>query len=133
MPTLPGDRSGDGMTAQLNEGYRAFKQNDFQGAFTAFNAIPKNDSNFFEAQYYLGHSQYQLENFQEAATAFQNGIQSTNKRVRESAQWYLVLSYLNIQPQPAPFHEQFQKILKDENHYFYTKAQDLQDKMDYDF
>lgn len=133
MPTLPGERSGDGRITQLIEGYQAFKQKDFTGAITAFKTITENDPIFFEAQYYLGHSLYQLGKYQEAGAAFKTGTQSTDKRVKESAEWYLVLNYLKIQPQPAPFHEQFQKILKDENHYFHTKAQDLQNLLDYDF
>ena len=61
-----------------------------------FEHIPKKDSTFLFAQYYLGHAYFKLKQFKKSILYFEYSYDKSkpNSQLRDMSQYYLLLSYL---------------------------------------
>lgn len=79
-----------------------------------------NRENATEIQFFIGISELESGNAQQALTAFQNMAGS-----REASQWYSLLAYIQLEDQEA-VQQSLDTILADEGHFYRKKALEIQ-------
>lgn len=87
-------RGTEGPISPFQRGILAYSQQDYRNADSILSAIHQDESNYIEAQLYLGISLLAQGDFAEASTAFQQVILAQDSRFSEAASWYLALAYL---------------------------------------
>lgn len=129
LPDVPTLRSGEGAANPLEAGYQSVRTGDFAAAADFFQSIPADGERYAEAQYWLGHAALQLKQYDRAIAAFGNAAQRNDLKVKEKAQWNLVLAYLAAgRTEEATFREMLQNIAGNAAHSYYEQAKQLKMK-----
>lgn len=126
---MPNVRSGSNTLHPFSEGITAYNSGDYTKAIPFFQGIVVDDPRYAEAQFYLGHTLLNNEDFSGAANQFKK-IQTLNDpRYTENAEWYQVVAQLSAEETNDEFHTLLNKIVNDENHTFNSQAVVLQNKL----
>lgn len=130
LPDVPTMRSSDGTTQPLEPGYRSVQAGDFAAAVDFFQSIPTDNERYPEAQLWLGHSALQLKRYELAIAAFDRAAQRNDFKIKEKAQWNLVLAYLAAgRAGEAVFQQNLARIVADPTHSYQKEAQSVQDAL----
>lgn len=123
---------GNGATEVLDfeKGLSAFEQKNYAGAIKILEAVPSDNSRYYEAQLFIGNSYFELKNYGEAEAVFQKLIASGDVRFLEKSEWALLLSRLAERgPEDSEFLDLFDKIRNDEGHSFHSDAAALEQQL----
>lgn len=105
-------------------GREAFGQQKFVQAIDEWKKIEEPGP---EVNYYLAHCYFNIENYNNAISLFQE-LSSGTSVYSYSSDWYLALAYLAAD-QPDRVHDQLMKIVNDTTHPYHDDARDLKIKM----
>lgn len=124
-------RSGATAENPLEPGFKALEKNELQIALAFFRSIPPENERFGEAQYYLGHTALQLQQYQTAINAFQAVTAGQDFKLQEKAEWNLLLTYMAAGRSADPdFVRLLNRIAATPTHSFSQQAQDLKAALD---
>jgi TolA-binding protein len=112
------------INANISQGIDALKAGNFSEATADLSKVPAADPYFVLAQYYLGHAQFSVKNYQAAMASFENVIKSGDIRYTEDATWYQFLSCL---AQDGSCQSYLNNLLGNPNHSYYQKALSIQE------
>ena len=110
----------------IENGLELLKAKDFNAAISTFSQVPESDDYYLEAQYYLGHAYYGIEDFGNAVQAFEIMAESNDIRYGQAAEWYGLLSCI---AQNGDCKEKLNIITANKKHKFYKKAVQLKKKL----
>jgi len=123
-------RAGVADDSPLEKGFTAFKTESFEAAASFFQSIPVESERYAEAQYWLGHTSLRMKENTKAITAFKNAAQSQDLKIKEKAEWNLVLAYLIAQQtRDAVFVSTLDDIVGHPEHSFHRQATLLKNKL----
>lgn len=126
LPDVPAMRSVEGAANPLEAGYRSVQAADFAAAADFFQNIPADSDRYAEAQLWLGHSALQMKQYDRAIAAFDNAAQRNDFKIKEKAQWNLVLAYLSAgRTDDAAFRQNLQEVAANPQHSYYERARAL--------
>ena len=111
----------------INKGITAFKQQDYLGALTEFQKIPMGDPRYTKAQYLLAHTYYSIGEYSQAISLFKGLISIPTRK--EEIEWYLILSYLNLDEEDTQYRLLVNSILKNPDHSYYNDVVKLDEKL----
>lgn len=114
----------------LNAAFVAFEQGEYNNVATMLDTVSSQNDYFGEAQYILGHTYLQQENYTEAQQAFQNTIDTEHPRLMQKAEWNVVLTYLKMEDMGAEFEGLLEQIASDSGHSYNSAAQELKKDLD---
>ncbi|MCD4773551.1 MAG: tetratricopeptide repeat protein [Bacteroidales bacterium] len=111
IPAISNSRSANSNSDQfINKAFQLYEQKDFNGAINIF----KNYESDKFAQFFLGMSYIEIDQYQNASVVFLNILDKKNNLFTEESNWYLGLCYLKLsQTQKAK--EIFNKIANSNN------------------
>ncbi len=113
----------------LEEGMRLVTAENYQEAVTYFEQIQDQDL-VAEAQYAAGHAYYNLEQYDNALSAFDNAISSNDPRFVKKAEWFSLLSGLAAgQEDTEAFRSRLDQLIADDSHDFHDSAVELNKKL----
>jgi len=99
-----------------------YKQGQYKSAATMFSDLMINDSNSTAVRFFVGITQLELGEYNQAITLL-NEVVNKNREYKKEAQWYLGLAYLKIgETQKA---NSVIKVLAESKGYYQEQAQDL--------
>jgi len=119
------ERSGDG---NLVEALRFYQQRNYANALKLFTQILEKDPMNIAIRFYSGISYIEIEEFDEAISAFQYIINDDNNLYIEPAHWYLGLCYLKDNRTDAAL-KQFTKIASESTNYYQKDASRIIDQI----
>jgi len=128
---IPGTMSGDNQqTANFQTGLNAFwVEKDLVSAKTNFEKITSENSEYPEAQYFLGHIAFQNKDFAQAKSNYQAALQADilpNYINREKLQWNLLLARLG---NGEDIQADLDQLANDGNSGLQSQAQELTAKL----
>ena len=106
-----------------------FVNKDYVQAIQQFSAIPITDGNYLAAQYYLGHSQLQAEQFSAAIAAFEKVLQAPiipPFMTKEEVTWNQLMAYMGIGDTGTVFQQKLNNLITSGQPPFQQKAKNLQ-------
>lgn len=135
----PGDPADRGTSEDaIIEASRDIKRGDYAAAVEKLQNVTETDSLFTAAQFWLGHSYYQLERYDSAVEAFNQSLDAAAQQLpayyRDNAAWTRILAYLalfNEGPTPEA-KQQLQTVLGnfletgDQSDTYYGRGLELQ-------
>ncbi|MDZ4705903.1 MAG: hypothetical protein SH848_18395 [Saprospiraceae bacterium] len=114
----------------ISQGAEAFSNKNYAVARTFFNQIPPTDAPYAEAQFFLGHTALQQQQYHEAISAFGNAVAANDIRITEKAEWNLVLTYVAAsRTEDGAFKTLLSALAGDVNHSYYEQAKALEGKL----
>lgn len=113
----------------IEQGVEAYSNKDYQAAIQAFGAIEKDSAQYTLAQYALGQTYYQLEQWEAALSAFDAATQGDFLRYKREAEWSKVLTLLAANREDAEIVQALQVVLEDWENPHQTEAQALDQKL----
>lgn len=122
---LPDGATGMDLEPAFEEGLNALQTNDFEKAVQAFTQIPETSPRYEQVQFYLGHCHYQLKNYENASIALQLAANGNDVKVKDEAEWYLIVNWIASDQKDEQFQTLLNKIAEDEGHSFERKAKKL--------
>ncbi|MEO1434163.1 MAG: hypothetical protein AAFV80_01410 [Bacteroidota bacterium] len=123
------NRGSDQVNLQLSSGIEAFNAGDWALAIDALAAISSEDSNFAEAQFFIGQAHLELQQTKSARTAFQYLVDQQDVRYGDRAAWLIGLSYL-LEGDELKARTELGTIAEDTTHAFSDRAKQLLKKLD---
>jgi thioredoxin-like negative regulator of GroEL len=115
----------------MAEAVAAMQSGNFTEAETYFRSIAAGDEQYFDAQYYLAHSQYRQGNYTASISTLNALEDATNPNLREDGEWLKILNYLGLNEVESPeFQALLSDILEDEDHSHHQDAVSLNNKLD---
>lgn len=116
--------------APLAPGITAIQAGDYVGAETFLKGISEDHEYYADAQYLLGRTYYQQGEAQQAIEVLQGLGNNANPNLVESANWLVVLSYLQMgDTSNSDFQSLLDTMVNDSGHSFHPKAVELQEKL----
>ncbi len=135
-PVYEGLRDSSGTSDELLAGLQAYFEKDFEKAILQLEAIPKSNSHYLEALYYLGHCHFQLGAYNKSINAFEqvlanitNEKYSTQQVEFEKASWMRILSLLGSEAPIEKVQQELQQLINEKGHPFSENAKVLQDDL----
>ena len=113
----------------LSDGFAAYRERNYPQAISIFQNIPLADASYSTAQMYLGYSYFESGEFQKAASAFGQVIQTGDSRYLENAQWN---QFLAVSMEKGNFMHNssfLEEIAKNPQHSFSKQALILNKKL----
>lgn len=113
----------------LSDGFAAYRERNYPQAISIFQNISLADASYSTAQMYLGYSYFESGDFQKAASAFGQVIQTGDSRYLENAQWN---QFLAISMEKGNFMHNsgfLEEIAKNPQHSFSKQALVLNKKL----
>lgn len=124
-------RDVDSGTTIFEKGSNTYDAAQYQVALEIFQEIPQSSPSYYQAQFNIAHCYNQLDQTTEAIQSFQLVIDGTkDKQLKQFAEWYLALTYLDSEGESSNFKAQLSKILANPNHRKLQDAQDLKASLD---
>ncbi len=121
---------GAGDAHPLQTGYDAMKDNDLVAAAAFFSDIPAESDYYSEAQYYLGHANLGLKNYDAAISAFRQCSSRSGSKFKEQAEWNLLLAYVVSGKAEAPaFRALLDEAANNPAHSYNLKAKELKEDL----
>ena len=81
-------------SSAINQAVKSFEKGDYQGVISVFGEEGNQDPFYNESQFLLGHTYYQLKDYEKSVAAFQNVVASTDTRFTENAFWNTANIYI---------------------------------------
>ena len=108
-------------------GLNQFASGDFAASITSFSKITLDEEQYWFAQYYKAHAEYQTSLFSAARSDFDRIVNSNISTLTEASEWNALLSALR---NSEPIKERLNLILEDPKHFYYQQAKDIEEKYD---
>lgn len=118
-----------GFAGNFADGISAFTNENWPEAIDNFAKIPASSSQYQEAQFYLGHAYYNIQDYPSALSVFETLEESDN--IHEAAiEWMIILSKLKAGDRKKIILEQLDSILKNSNHPYFNNASQLKSNLE---
>lgn len=121
---LSGDRND-----VLQEGFDAYRSEDYDAAVAFFNRIPYGSGAYPTAQLYAGYAGFESGRYTEAIRHFENVMETGDSRYVENAEWHRVLALLATDDRKEQALPYLDHIRNDPSHSFHEPARDLHRKV----
>lgn len=111
-----------------HEASNAYNQEDYQNAIVLYSTFLKTSPERYQAEafFYRGIAAMSINDYLLAQSSLENAINIGTKRIKQQAEWYLVLTLLK-QKQINLVHQQLEKIIvRKKPHFYQAKAIELQ-------
>jgi hypothetical protein len=109
------------------KGLNQFASGDFSGSLISFKKIGEDTEQYWFAQYYKAHAEYQTGDFSAARNDFDRIAASKINTLAEAAEWNALLSTLK---NGEPVEERIAAILNNPDHFYHPQVKDLEEKYD---
>ena len=109
----------------FQQAMHAYSQKNYTEARQLFANIHPSDNNQIEISFYLGHTYFQLAEYENAITAYQKVIGARDIRFQAAAEWYYLLSLLGSE-QEEQFQQMADKLAQDSQHAYRQQLINLQ-------
>ncbi len=121
---LRGDPSAPA-ASPLEDAKEAYQNQDFALAADKLRTVPQTDSQYAEAQYFLGHAYSQTGRFDQAQQAFSQSALAGDPRFQEKSEWYAALSCLRAGEDDAACQDLFDQMAANPDHSFHNQAKEM--------
>lgn len=127
MPDATAVLRGNATEHPLAAAAEAMEASDYKTAESEFRNIAADSEYYAQAQYYLGHTALQQQQYDAAISAFRTAADQKDMKVSEKADWHLVLTYLAAKrTSDGDFEKLLTEIINNSNHSFHEPAKALQ-------
>jgi cytochrome c-type biogenesis protein CcmH/NrfG len=106
----------------LQEGFRAYRQKNYDRAIEFFSQVPTEGPGFPTAQLFLAYSYFESGRYQAAAQHFENVIKTGDTRYKENAEWDRLLALLAMQNEREQVQLHLDEIRSNPEHSFHQQA-----------
>lgn len=116
-------RNGTNVAHPLQPGFDALEAGNLERAATFFSSIPIGDERYAEAQYYLGHTALQQQQYVAALAAFQHCAAGADLRFKEKAEWNALLTAVAAgRTSDQAFTTALDRMIQNTGHSYNTQA-----------
>lgn len=105
------------------KGLNQFSAGDFSGSLISFSQVAENTGQYWFAQYYKAHAEYQSGHFSVARDDFDRVAISKITTLTEAAEWNALLCALK---NGEPVDDRLTLIINNPNHFYHLQAKDLE-------
>jgi tetratricopeptide (TPR) repeat protein len=113
----------------LQDGMDLYESGDYEGAIASMEEV-SNPALLAEAAYAIGHSHYQLADYEQAMQDFLRVIASQDPRFTEKAEFFYLLAALAAdQTEQADFIQVLERIVNNESHLYHKRTVELKQKL----
>ena len=117
----------------LQDGMNLYESGDYAGAIASMEEV-SNPALLAEAAYAIGHSHYQLGDYEQAMQDFLQVTASQDPRFAEKAEFFYLLAALAAdQTEQADFTRVLEQILNNESHLYHKRTVELNQKLHHFF